>query len=261
MRPLQPARVRTTPLDDRAARLHTHAPIPEFPRRSPLPWFAVAPFNNRTVLSEPRPQGSATHAPVVVALPCSRQSLPAELAGERRRWGRRLPTVGTHPIKAGCGNPALHLLRLIARADVERTFCLRIQILKRYALPFPLEEIRRRDRIAGPSSRDSSAAAAIRIGCPETASPESGCRADLDIPLLTDSTAPNFSTAWRRASGGDKPARRFSAVCRAMCSSTSALNRSSSRPRSAVFSRRLKNRLRIFWIPATGPSHPCKALI
>jgi hypothetical protein len=41
------------------------------------------------------------------------------------------------------------------------------------------------------------------------------------------STPPNFSVAWRRASTGDRPAWRFSATCRGLCSSISSFNRSS----------------------------------
>ena len=62
---------------------------------------------------------------------------------------------------------------------------------------------------------------------------------------LIASTPPNFSIAWRRASVGDKPARRFSAVCIARCSSISACKRSSSCWVLAQDLSRLKNRLSV----------------
>src|SRR6267143_1151132 len=64
------------------------------------------------------------------------------------------------------------------------------------------------------------------------------------IVLLHASTPPNFSTACRRASVGDKPARRFSAVCIARCSSISARKRSSSCWVLAQELSRFKNRRR-----------------
>src|SRR5436190_19239111 len=57
---------------------------------------------------------------------------------------------------------------------------------------------------------------------------------------------PNFSIAWRRASTGDRPERRFSSVCKAMCSVISSRKRSSWAWRAAELNTRVRKRLRDF---------------
>ena len=67
-----------------------------------------------------------------------------------------------------------------------------------------------------------------------------------EVLFPDSSTGPNLRMAWRCASAGGRPARTYSAVCRARCSSTSSFNLRSLRRRATTLAKRVKNRFRDF---------------